>query len=186
MWSNSCCAARQLSLPVLTNSRLLFYSKRSSRFNHLDFMHGKWPTSVVVVNLLLIDSSLLELFYINKLATHSWPSCLGKQKRNDFQINIPTKFKFVAKGLKFMLFKIQMVCIHIPEKNISLHNQWVSHQGERGGGHKAWEKKQNSTHLNIQMYNVTVVNVINCFHNLLYKAHCFIFRQVVLFNQELK
>lgn len=58
--------------------------------------------------------------------------------------------------------------------------------GGEGGGHKAWEKKQNSTHLNIQMYNVTVVNVINCFHNLLYKAHCFIFRQVVLFNQELK
>lgn len=66
-------------------------------------MHGKWPTSVAVVNLLLIDSSLLELFYINKLATHSWPSCLGKQKRNDFQINVPIKFKFVAKGLKFML-----------------------------------------------------------------------------------
>ena len=122
---------------------LLFQAKYTlQRFNHLDFMHGKWSTSVAVVNLLLIDSSLLELFYINKLATHSWPSCLGKQKRNDFQINVPTKFKFVAKGLKFMLFKIQMVCIHIPEKNISLHNQWVSHQGERGGGIRLEKKSK--------------------------------------------
>lgn len=36
------------------------------------------------------------------------------------------------------------------------------------------------------MYNVTVMKIINCIHNLLCETNSFILRKKLLFNQELK